>query len=643
MRKKEVVLIVPFPQNNGGNKMSYSKLNAYFRGCGYSFKVSQIASFYTALKTKGFVILAGLSGTGKTKMAQIFSEMLGPKFLFAANIGGNENKDKSYLLSTEGPSIFIWEKTGIEPKELKGEIDKPCNYPTFLLYFDANNNVLKYILRLKRGWYLEESNKKKKLEELKEELKKYGVYSNEKDEYRLLEKDNVNGDKLIERLNKAHAIFVVDKITKIEKKYKRKRDIVSLDRESSWRNLLVIKRESVKNLCNVMEFPCHLFLSVRPDWKDSKQLLGFYNPLTHSYEPTPLFDFILNAIENYKTHQKEAAPYFLILDEMNLAHVEYYFSDFLSVLESGRNKDGFTREGIKVKVGEENEKNEKNYKKLKALGVEIDGNGYLKLQLPPNFYIIGTVNIDETTSMFSPKVLDRAFTIEFTDVDIDEYKKTLEGNSENSRCNIEDIEKLREDFTNDGEFLKYGNKARIKKVYENLKDKDIIDRLKDLNALLKPFNLHFGYRVVDEIMLFFDAAKKAEGNKIVKFENGDYEILDLAVMMKVLPKFHGNAAKLRKPLLRVLCWAKGGSKCTILNESTSEGKTDNEEKKIMKYISKNNDFNLTPENILKLKDGVEKALDNGKQNSGFTYPHTARKVLSMLYNLLTEGYTGFMQ
>ncbi len=197
-----------------------NKLLTYFKKQGYFFKPHQISSFYTALKTKGFVILAGLSGTGKTKMAQIFSEMLGPKFLFAANIGanGDENKDESHLLSAEGPSIFIWEKTGIEPQKLKGEIENPCNYPTFLLYFDANNNVLKYILRLKKGWYLEKSNKKKKLEELKEELKEYGVYSNEKDEYRLLEKHNVNGDELIERLNKAHAIFVVDKITKIEKK-----------------------------------------------------------------------------------------------------------------------------------------------------------------------------------------------------------------------------------------------------------------------------------------------------------------------------------------------------------------------------------------------------------------------------------------
>ncbi len=80
----------------------------------------------------------------------------------------------------------------------------------------------------------------------------------------------------------------------------------------------------------------HLFFSIRPDYKDSKSLLGFYNPLTQKYHSTPLLDFILKASRNYIEKGKEADPFFVLFDEMNLARVEYYFADFLSVLEAKR-------------------------------------------------------------------------------------------------------------------------------------------------------------------------------------------------------------------------------------------------------------------------------------------------------------------
>lgn len=101
-------------------------------------------------------------------------------------------------------------------------------------------------------------------------------------------------------------------------------------------------------------------------------------------------------------------PYFIMLDEMNLAHVEYYFADFLSILESGRYENGFTRDSVKLH-------NEERVEKEQGIPKEI--------KIPPNIYIIETVNIDETTYMFSPKVLDRAFAIEFHDIDLDGYSK----------------------------------------------------------------------------------------------------------------------------------------------------------------------------------------------------------------------------
>ena len=100
-------------------------------------------------------------------------------------------------------------------------------------------------------------------------------------------------------------------------------------------------------------------------------------------------------------------PYFLILDEMNLARVEYYFADFLSVLESGRTESGLTREPVRLhdRGGGSGEVRDWS-------GEEIPP----ALPLPPNLYVVGTINVDETTHTVSPKVLDRAFTIEMSDV-----------------------------------------------------------------------------------------------------------------------------------------------------------------------------------------------------------------------------------
>ncbi len=124
-----------------------------------------------------------------------------------------------------------------------------------------------------------------------------------------------------------------------------------------------------------------------------------------------------------------------------MAHVEYYFADFLSVLESERDDDGFTRESIKLH-------NEKNITEIPQ-----------ELKLPPNLYVIGTVNIDETTYMFSPKVLDRAFTIEFHEIDLSNYPpKEDESNKNNTWSNLR--ERILEDLRRkDGKFLT----SRLKK------------------------------------------------------------------------------------------------------------------------------------------------------------------------------------
>ena len=342
-----------------------------------------------------------------------------------------------------------------------------------------------------------------------------------------------------------------------------------------------------------------LFLSVRPDWRDSKPLLGYYNPLTGEYHKTPLLEFILRAKEDYEQNREKAMPYFIILDEMNLAHVEYYFADFLSVLESGRDDDGFTRESIKLHDND---------------AVETFQGIPRELKLPPNLYIVGTVNMDETTYSFSPKVLDRAFVVEFHDVELEEYPP------ERINLSEEEVEKLRNAVLDDlrgekGKFLAR-SKEEINKAVRELKDTEYWRVLVELNKALEPYDMHFGYRIVDEIALFFINAKESWKVGIIEFENNNNEnkvnneIFDLALLMKVLPKFHGNREKLEEPLKAVLK--------LCLSESAG---IDVQE--------------LRKENVIELLKNWEKEKEN------FRFKHTARKVLRMLRQLYEIGFASF--
>ncbi|HIH73596.1 MAG TPA: AAA domain-containing protein [Thermococcaceae archaeon] len=358
-----------------------------------------------------------------------------------------------------------------------------------------------------------------------------------------------------------------------------------------------------------------LFLPVRPDWRDSKALLGYYNPLTGEYPRTKLLNFILKAVEDYQNNGVNAKPYFVLLDEMNLAHVEYYFADFLSVLESGREENGFTRESIKLHDNSEVETFE---------GIPRE------LKLPPNLYIIGTVNMDETTYAFSPKVLDRAFVVEFHDVDLKNYPPGED------KISQEELEKIRESILNDlrrgGKFLAVRKKGEdgqekgdIEEALEKLKNANsgkYWQILPKLNKVLEPYDFHFGYRVVDEIALFFENSKESQKNGIIDFR-GEDEIFDLALLMKVLPKFHGNRKKLEKPLLIVLKLAKDGE---------LEG----------------TEYQLKTEDLFKMlfeEDKATKKLGAVVEKMGniedYKFKHTAKKVLRMLRQLYEIGFASF--
>ena len=264
------------------------------------------------------------------------------------------------------------------------------------------------------------------------------------------------------------------------------------------------------------------FVSVRPDWMDNKGLLGYYNILDEKYHSTKVLDLLLEAQEH------PGKPYFVILDEMNLAKVEHYFSDFLSVLES-RTPDNPHGEAIQLHSLEQ--------------AYTLDGRRSIpgSLHVPTNVFFAGTVNVDESTYMFSPKVLDRANVIEFNDVDLDGYAKGWRNNGNLLLSNAEVLNSFYDPA--EQQFCR-------KQDYDQLPAEGKL-ALNNLLDILKEHNLHFGYRVANELSRFVKLATKELANF-----NLD-QALDIQIIQKILPKLHGTRAKLEEPLRKLFDFCDG--------------------------------------------------------------------------------------
>jgi 5-methylcytosine-specific restriction endonuclease McrBC GTP-binding regulatory subunit McrB len=166
-----------------------------------------------------------------------------------------------------------------------------------------------------------------------------------------------------------------------------------------------------------------------------------------------------------------------------------------------------------------------------------------KISIPPNVYFTGTVNVDESTYMFSPKVLDRANVIEFNEVDLANYEK---GIASADGCILKGQD-VREKLLPAAGETPFCNKADYTKAQEM--DSDTGVYLSKILEILHPHHLHFGYRVVNEISRFILHA----GDMLQDFELE--ETMDIQILQKILPKFHGTQAKLEEPLgkLRAFC------------------------------------------------------------------------------------------
>ena len=259
---------------------------------------------------------------------------------------------------------------------------------------------------------------------------------------------------------------------------------------------------------NIAEQVCTV--SIGADWTNREPLLGYPNALKSGEYVMPesgVLQLLMRANDN------PSKPYFLILDEMNLSVVERYFADFLSAMESG--------EPIKLWDNESEDVPK-------------------EILLPKNVFIIGTINVDETTYMFSPKVLDRANVIEFK-IAADEMDVYL---GKKVTINLESAYSACADMAVD--FVSKANGQ----VEKDDKNKDV---LLSFFRELKKVNAEFGYRTVNEI------------SRYLHFADGDLAddaAIDTAILQKLLPKLHGSRKKLVPVLAAMwkLCLKEGITK-----------------------------------------------------------------------------------
>jgi len=267
-------------------------------------------------------------------------------------------------------------------------------------------------------------------------------------------------------------------------------------------------------------YRCYEIVSVGADWTSSEHVLGYADSLDKNrYIRTKALDLILRAVA------EPELPHFLILDEMNLSHVERYFADLLSAIESG--------EPLHLH-------SDKDANGASAVRDGVPG----EVHLPPNLFIVGTVNVDETTYMFSPKVLDRANVLEFR-VSSSELKGFLE--------NPAAVDFAKVDAAGAGYGKRLTALAQQSPRLPDAERKMFEAELCLLFDALQATNAEFGFRVAKEGALFLHF------HKVLSGDGWEFKAaMGAQILQKLLPKLHGSR-NLLEPILCTLatvCFAK---------------------------------------------------------------------------------------
>ena len=244
---------------------------------------------------------------------------------------------------------------------------------------------------------------------------------------------------------------------------------------------------------------CYVVVPVGPNWNEKRFILGYKNPITKEYVSNPCYDILCSAAAN------KDVTHLLILDEMNISHVERYFADILSAMESHES-------------------------------IELDDDTHTKLSIDENLVIVGTVNQDETTYTFSPKVLDRANVIEFKSASIDDAF-SLTSDNDKPTGDIEFLEDV-----NNYTLIRRKTTPEIIRELNSVEGNESVTQeikrsLSTIQSLLDKIGFSFGYRTIDELMRFMYAAWHYERKGT--FDNWK-RYFDAQILQKILPKLHGN-------------------------------------------------------------------------------------------------------
>jgi len=315
------------------------------------------------------------------------------------------------------------------------------------------------------------------------------------------------------------------------------------------------------------------------------------------------------------------------LDEMNLAHVEHYLSDLLSVMETRRrdDTDRVITDPLPLElpgspVGDEEQDATGEWASLR------------ELSLPWNLMIVGTVNVDETTHPFSRKVLDRSFAIDFNDVDLTRFR--MDGGQIFAIMG--------------GARLLLDRPFSVREVYASEKTffDDIAIALGEVNAHLRGAGMHFAYRVRDEIALYMYAWKRHGLDELLSRD----EAFDLCLLQKVLPRCQGSAEAARRALEGVFRYCTVEVSIKSPEQQASSGSSD---------FSSLTEGGVSPESAqiqtetaAATEDNqVSLQMDNApldawqvkepRGGKGWRYPRTARKSLAMLRRYADTGYFAF--
>ena len=301
-------------------------------------------------------------------------------------------------------------------------------------------------------------------------------------------------------------------------------------------------------------------IEVKPNWHDSTEVLGYMSAISDKYITTPFMKFLVKAM------CYPDVPFFVCMDEMNLAPVEQYFAEFLSVLESRKLVDGKITSEPLVKAdifkkyesqlradlrkksdeeaysynGSSTNDEQAEYGKFEEVYELLKAEG---LRIPSNLIVVGTVNMDETTHQFSRKVIDRAMTIEM---------------------NIADNEDPFSKFFTDSKDLEYSpaplakelflpSVVQAKEALSELTENDVNYLIENIPALLHSLNqalngtpFKIAYRVQNELVLYFYELRKETPDATA--EELLHKAVDAILMLKVLPRIEGDEELLDQPL-----------------------------------------------------------------------------------------------